>query len=94
MSEVKKPLKITVHIEEEHECGQVHEAIYHMKQVQITMPRNLLRVDDARLDIFDLRPMELTGQYGKVDMNGIEVRENALICKKCGKNISLDEVKV
>lgn len=84
---MSKQLKITVHQQEEHECGQIHEAIYYMYDVKMTMISSLMPIDTTTLDIFNPTPMEFTGNYNKVELNGIEVRGNTIVCKKCGKDI-------
>ena len=84
MSEGTKPIKITVHIEEEHECGQAHEQVYVLEKLPALTLHTGPRLPGH---VTAPRGLTLTGRYEAVEINGIEMRENRLLCKKCGQDV-------
>jgi hypothetical protein len=84
--------KIAIHVSTEHRCGQVHEIVYHVR--------------DAKFDVYGIQfpdftkafpahdelenSIEFSGRYGKVDINGVEVKGNRILCKGCGVDLMCD----
>ena len=98
--------KITVKIEQTHTCGQVFEQIVHMEPddlFSLTLsadpPFSLSFLDERHPVLpFSLPPpskrkLELVGHTEKLEVNGIEMKENRLLCKRCGADVLFPKVQ-
>jgi len=95
----------TILIEETHHCGQIFKQIVTMKADPLfsftlssgmTSLLNPVEIGvyfkhfEQRLD--DMRPkIELIGHYDKVEITGMEIKEQRLLCMTCGEDILFPE---
>jgi hypothetical protein len=96
---MSEQVKITVHIEYTHDCGQVFEEISYMKADQdllLKLFQEALNWDVGNVQSLFVPPslpplpkLSLAGHVERVEMTGSEWRQGkgGLVCQKCGANL-------
>lgn len=95
---MSEQVKITVHVEYTHDCGQVFEEVSYMKADQdllLKLSQEALNWDVSNVQSLFVTPslpplpkLNLVGSVEKVEMTGSELRKGkGLVCQKCGANL-------
>lgn len=83
--------EITVHVQEVHPCGEVHEIIYHMQDAVATVSTKFPDFSDIH-KAFSIpgdaeRVLEFKGSYNKVELKGMEFKDCQVTCAGCGMDL-------
>lgn len=79
-------------------CGQMHETITHltdkveMKLDREPFPRQFFEAKPLTPDVkIPASTIRLSGEYGRIEFNGVEFSENKVRCMGCGKDVLFGE---
>ncbi len=89
--------KLTLHIEQTHDCGQVITHVLHIDSADFSLSlppfMDLSREEPGKFKPFVLakRKIDFSGDYEKFEVNGLELKGRRFLCVKCGADIFFPE---